>query len=561
MESERTLTEKIQVAIANRDAKVIHKFIEICDKLHKGIEVEGYDFDDLPSDDLYEQMKKIYDELISKTISKISTPKLINRKYITKERQQLSDMYMAKTAIIKNSKIAVKNTKILCTPKYDGVSCSVRFIYNTEVGKYIIDDAETRGMDLGFSHKNTNLTNRFIGLINSPTCPWFKKKFHQIFHSLSVEVITIRGEIVLLDKSERAPASYVAGKVNSKSKIIDVEGKIGFKMFEFVRYKKFSDEKIYVPIQEKVCKVIQAIDNSVRFEFIELGSNENENDKLVKNLFDRWNVELDSPIDGVVYSDPSWTYPQYKEDASGVSYGKYALKPHTSSPSKVTSIEYTVSKDGKLNPIINFETIQISGRNISRAKISINKLMEFIDGKLGPGSVINITLNGGIPYVDNIIPDTAKCPPSQLIQLPRTCQFCHDKLKINLSKINTIKCENVNCPGVVVKMLVNLLKILKISGYAEKSLMKILDENDNNFESIFTTINSKYGEEFVKNKVSECSVGDLVVGLNICTVTKLRDFDYIYAIKARKVSEELKIVRNFVDQFSNPLIGLIRKYM
>lgn len=543
-----TLSDEIKVAITKGYAPTLAKLINICENLHRGIEVDGYEISDIPSDSLFEQLKQKYEEVRAAVASKIATGKKVS----TKKGKILSDMHMAKDAIIKNSVSLLDNTIVICMPKYDGVSCAIRFVWNDEIDSFIVDAAETRGTDVGFTHKNTNMKDRMIQLLESDTCPWIER-FNKL-HS-KYKTVTVRGEVVLVDKSIQPAAPYVAGKINSKSKILDAEGVIGFKMFEITRMIDL-EGNISVPSQKVACSLISQIDKTIPFEIIELTS---DSTQQLMQVYEKWNETLDSPIDGVVYCDLKWKYPQTETEASGVNYGKYALKPMQLVPTIFERVEYKVAKDGKLSPIIFYKQVSIAGKKYAKAKSSITELLRFIEDKhVGPGSTIDLKLCASIiPKVEDVVVDTSDKP----IKLITHCPDCGSELVLKRNKIATLTCINPTCKGIVIKQLVTLLKTLKITGYAEKTVENILGECGSNFMKVFDAIDEAKYKGFVKSKIDEATVGDLIYGLNLATRTSLQKIKHIWDIRNMKVNDEVEIVRDFISKYHTVITSMILAYI
>ena len=435
---------------------------------------------------------------------------------------------------------------------YDGVSCAIRFVWDDEADKFVIDAAETRGADVGFTHKNTNMKDRMIQLLESDTCPW-TDRFNKL-HS-KYKTVTVRGEVVLIDKSKTPAAPYVSGKINSKSKILDEEGVIGFKIFEITRLIDLNDE-VVVPTQKIACKLISQIDKTIPFEIVHLTSNSTEE---LMSLYDKWNEELESPIDGVVYCEPLWKYPQNELDASGVNYGKYALKPTQFTPTTFERVEYKVGKDGKLGPIIYYKTVTIGGKKYEKAKSSITELIKFIEEKrVGPGSTIDLKLCASIiPKVEDVISDTSDSP----ISLIRHCPECGSDLELKRNKVVTLTCKNLSCPGKIIKQLVTLFKSIGISGYAEKTITNLLKENNNDYMKILPAVDRAKGKNFVTEKIHDCSVGDLLYGLNVATRVSLKKIEQMWDIRNEKVSSEIDVMRDYVSGIHSILSNMVLAYL
>ena len=544
-----SLTEEVENAIVKPEAPVLNHLIEICDSLHKGIAVDGYAVDDIPPDHLYEQMKQKLEELKVSVASKIATA----RKPPVKKSKTISDIHMAKDAIIKKSEALLEDTTVVCMPKYDGVSCAVRFVWDDETNQFEIDEAQTRGTDVGLTHKTTDMKDRMNQLLESDTCKWFKhfQKLHKKYKS-----ITVRGEVVLIDKTKLPAAPYVSGKINSKSKVFDEEGVIGFKMFEITRLIDL-ENVVSVPSQRMACKLISQVDSTIPYEVIDLTTD--ATDELME-IYNGWVEDLDSPIDGVVYCEPSWKYPQTEAESKGVNYGKYALKPNLSTPSTFESIEYGVGKDGKLNPVIFYKQVTINGKKYNKASCSISALYSFINDKhIGPGSTVELQLRGSlIPHISSVVADTSGEP----IALIDKCPECGSDLSLKHNKdIVTLTCLNIACPGILITQLVTLFKTLKLTGFAEKTIMKLLKENDNDYQKLFPAVDIKKGKDFVRSHIRSCLIGDLIYGLNISTRAKMKNIDAIADVITSKVSDEMETVKAYITTKPSVLVNMILPYL
>ena len=548
---------QLRLAITNNDAISLNKYIILLDQFHRGdVTADQYPGIDSISDDLYETAKRKYETLRGHVINKLQQ---MSRKTPVEEiaRVPISDLAMTKDGIIKDCVVNITSQTVYCIPKYDGISCAIRFIWDPTTSAFIIDDARTRGADVGVGHKDTNMKDLIKQVLESPRCPWYPErlnKFGRMFKQ-----ITVRGELVVTDSSIPCPAPYVAGKVNSarvgaKTSNIDPDGVMTYKIFEITRVVK-QDGESGVPKQLKALKYIHLLDSSIPYEEVVLTDNTDDNTKKVLDLYKKWCDELNTPIDGVVYSSSDWTYPFYQDETHGVNYGKYALKPNEMSVSQITGVEYTMAKDGKLNPILKFKPITICGKTYKQAKSAITNLVNFINNsRMGEGSTIDVTLQSSIiPQVTKVIPDDKITP----FKLPDKCPICGSNLEFKQNKsISTLTCTNDNCRGRVIKLLINLMKNLHVPGLAEKNLNKMLDLVDGDYMKLFKTIDDKNGEDFMKNKIYETTVGNLMIGLGLATKTTLKK-SYVKDIASNIVRDELIAVRHELTMKSNVLVKMV----
>lgn len=524
-----SLTDQLAIAVANKDVDELKRLLHICDSLHKGKAVEGYTSEDLPPDDNYEEALRAYRSLT--TVPKPTVELLPD---------ELDDLYMPRDAIIKDS-VARMTGKVICLPKYDGVSCAVRFVRNG--ARFVIDKAVTRGVDHGFNHKNTDMTATMTDFLK--TCTWIRK-----LSKVKAKQLTVRGEIVLIDKTacSSAPASFVAGLVNSKSKVLDPDHVLGFKLFEITRYIK-EDGTSMVPTQLQACSIISKLDGTIPYVIVDLPTN--GTDTLMK-LYDEWQ-SLDAPIDGVVYCEPDWHYPHYASDVSSkAGYGKYALKPNLFGHALFKEIEYTIAKDGLLSPIVHFEPVMIQRKTYQTSKVSTATLIKMMEDGLHKGSTLELKVAAGImPAVTRVIDNSNHC----YMHLPTDCPFCKSALKRNDGKIPTIRCTNERCIGVVAKYIVNMVKVLQIAGYGEITVMKLLKSGT--YEDAFRRLDASAD---LKGKLSEATVANVLCALSIATRTSVSKTS-ISHLADRKLSEVADVVKTFLESHKSVLVELVLPYI
>ena len=524
-----SLTERLSIAIANNDASTIDQIISICDRLHydETVTVDGETFTstDMPSDALYEMAKRKLQEIADVAIMSVSVPNV----------NEISDMYMGKDTIIKSPTVDITNQKVICMPKYDGVSCMVRF--RREGERLIIDQAETRGQDVGVTHKSTDMKDRMKQLLDK--MPWIDR-----LNALKCDSITIRGEIVLARKIEAVPAPYVAGKINSKSPILDPDDVMCFKMFEISRFSV--DGKSSTPSQENACRILQTIDSSLVYTMMELNADTVKNTEQMLELYHRWE-DLSSPIDGVVYCDPSWHYPTSADVASGVNYGKYAMKPCEFAVSIFKDIEYTIAKDGKLNPIIHFDDVHLFQKTYRKSKSVISNMVTFLDQGIGPGSTIQIKFPAKmIPMVVAVV-SRSETP----VALPTICPYCGEALtyqppSVKPKRIATLTCRNDACVGVICKELEAFFKNIGVSKVGKKTIAKAFAEGPHSvtideLSQVLRSLN-------IQSYVMASTISSLVIGLSICTKTTLKKLTQVQAHADGIVRDNMPLVRETLTQ-------------
>ena len=506
----------VRSAIANRDIKQMYELKDICDHIHStGLNYKGYTREDLIEDELYEEMIRKINELSKKTTQVFKKGVNENGGYIrkdsnlksiegitklkrTREIKTVDDLWMG--SVIKIQKVPDFDEDVILLPKFDGCSCCVRLVRDDLSKSFALDVATTRGTEIGFDLERSNLTHKIVDLISDLITKMSKHDFYNV---------TIRGEIVRKHKNINAPASWVAGKINGGDKVWkDAVDELVYIPFEITRINSSTNypfidggyidvEKNIVPTQIESCDIL-----SIDYPYDILM---NPTLKDIMDFFDELQHNIDNPIDGVVYCPISWTYPTTKERTQPKQYGKYAWKPSSEGTSILTDVEYSISKEGRIELKFEYEPVMINGKNYKHAKCAINSYFEKIEG-ISFGDIVIIKLCGDIsPYIASFEKNYNTTP----FNLPKKCPFCNNDTEIvTKNKKKMLFCTNKNCRGILSQCMLMFLSSMQIKGIADKTLSKekniTLETIDHNY------ICNKYDLiEIFKNK----TINNLLIGL------------------------------------------------
>ena len=553
-----SLTDRCIKAIADENISELNKLIEICDSLHRGIPIEGYNIDSIPSDDLYMGMEDKIKEINGRMMATMMKQQVRTLKRTSLNTTTLGEMWMGSDAIIKSHSInsSMVGKKVIVTPKYDGCSCAIRFVIVND--KFEIDLARTRGRDVGTRQENTNLTKEMRLLLNDQE--WFSNMTDVVkaFDS-TIESFTVRGEIVVIDKSKlKGPAApYIAGKINSTLKNLNEDHIVGFRMFEVMEIIRKGVKS--VPIQSDAIEFMNSIDEDLPYVILDLDSNEGNANKQLNDILHEWKETLGEPIDGVVYCEPNWSYPTQKEEL-GVNYGKFALKPDIISASRLVSVSYTIQKDGKLVPIINFTSVEIDGRKISCAKSCISDLYSFIvEDEAHYDSIIEFKLARAIsPQVTSVHNDEQSLSKEKL-EMPTKCPWCGSTLLLDMKATKTkrtvtLSCTNDICDGVATRKLEHFFKLIGVKNVSTKTIEKNYIVKNGQSSSMLTKMTNLFEEVNKKSNVREAvlsvSVADYFMALDLFTKTTLSKNKEISAISTNLVSTELRKVKSILNDMN-----------
>lgn len=124
-------------------------------------------------------------------------------------------------------------------------------------------------------------------------------------------------------------------------------------------------------------------------------------DNSLSDLYDKYIKELDYEIDGLVVCS---NYVYERPSEKNPDYMKAYKKPLAilTGVTEVLSVEWNVSKDSFIKPVVIFGPIELDGVTITRA--SGYNAKNIFDNEIGPGAVIEVTRAGGvIPKIITIL--------------------------------------------------------------------------------------------------------------------------------------------------------------
>lgn len=134
----------------------------------------------------------------------------------------------------------------------------------------------------------------------------------------------------------------------------------------------------------------------------------------------------------------------------------------------ITEIEWSIGKTGELTPIANINPVQLAGTTVSKA--SIYNYGFYIDNKVGVGAKISIIKSGDIiPKVQRVI-----LASNNFITDDFLCPECGSETY--LDDIH-LMCSNKNCVGIWVSKILYSTRALKLKGIG-KSLIKSLKDKE-----------------------------------------------------------------------------------
>lgn len=194
-------------------------------------------------------------------------------------------------------------------------------------------------------------------------------------------------------------------------------------------------------------------------------------DDYLSSVYDAALSGLDYEVDGLVVCSDAKAYE--RPVGENPSYAKAYKKPLASltGVATVLSIEWNISKDNYIKPVVIMTPIELEGATIERATGYNAKFIA--ENKIGPGAIIEVTRAGGvIPKIINVVQEAMAAPDGSVPgQMPGIM------FRWNSSGVEIIADPNdpVVMRDVTIKKLSYFLKKVGTKGIGETTVAKMYD--------------------------------------------------------------------------------------
>lgn len=474
-----------------------------------------------------------------------------------------------------NSMKAKGCDQFVITPKYDGVSCGIindvsKLIDNKFVPAYVK------------SHNGCySIYNHYARITRSvgKACDMIDGLYHV-------------GEIIMhnptfkekYSKDYKNVRNMVAGKLNPRSESTDELSDMSY-----MRY-SLTDDNLDESCNGRFTtkgEIIQYLnDNFNRHEIPTMVvTNEwfdDDTESKLDELYRLWSKDF--VIDGIVI-DVNDIRLRQELGRNTVGNPRYAIayKGGFGDVATVTvqSINYTLDKDGVINPSVTTDLAKLDGA-VCGNNIFVDNIKYLRDNGLQVGVQCEIKRGGQvIPRVKRVLSTVPFKSYNQMLQLgilPETCPCCHQPLEYKEENVD-VRCTNESCPDVVVRTAQHFFTTIGVKGLSTISIIKIYNSlNDFSITglqfitdlihhpSYFDVLgagNSKKITEDIKKKLSTVSLATLMAATNlfkglgvikISLVLDDRDIDSVYALRTLLIMQimdvkgyDFKSADNFYD--------------
>ena len=354
----------------------------------------------------------------------------------------------------------IKSDKVIIMPKLDGMSLIVEYT-NGKLTK-----ALTRGN--GYEGKD-------------------KTEFAKMFIPNNLKfnfTVSIRGEVILRNENmkyfaTKNPRNTAVGLINSKNPADSL------KYLDFIAYEIYDHHSKI----EQLMRISELGLNCVDYSIYDK-SNLTDLTKILKEIrSNNSKKDITYNIDGIVICSKNYVkedtlYPTgmiaFKENAQGIE-------------TEVKGIRWEVSKQGYLKPIVEIETVEITGTLVSN--VTGYNYDYVVNNGLGVGARVKVIKSG------EIIPKIVEVTKKSNCEAPCNCPSCNDKLKV----INKeLVCENSNCLEKNLKKVYSVISKLKIPKVSIATLKKLKINNYEDLVNFVPDMKYKTQAEFynsLKNKL------------------------------------------------------------
>lgn len=424
-----------------------------------------------------------------------------------------------------------KNTEIICTPKYDGLSLVVDESSNS---------ASTRG-DGVYGQRSDN----HYKLINNHLSKSIKS-----FDYTYGEVIMRRD--VFKDKysSDFAnPRNLVAGLLNSKdvsNSLIDVD---------YIKYGGIIKDEFTFRTKSDILDTLN-LGQAKKVDYHLFIAEDITEDFLI-NLFKRWSIEYE--IDGIILevNDLKLQEKLGRETSSSNPCYSRAFKHESFVESKITKIlhiENNISKNGLIKPVAIVEPISLDGVTVSRCTLNNYKFV--LDNGLGIGSVVKIVRSGMvIPLIVEVLETVEFSMPiiegvdigwnSNGVELITLTETDEQKIRKNIAFFEILGADNVG-EGVITQLWDSGHQTIKdILNLSKKDLESIDRFGKRKAEIVFNSI---------KKATSDVELSKLQHATGIFTGLGSKKLVLLEQFKTKPTTEQVMTIEGFASISANTYV-------
>ncbi len=220
----------------------------------------------------------------------------------------------------------------------------------------------------------------------------------------------------------------------------------------------------------------------------------------------------------------------------------------------VENIVWQTGRTGNVTPVLEIETIRLSGANINR--VTAHNAGMVRDRKLGIGARVEIIRSGEvIPKIEDVI------KPAAVVALATHCPSCATPL---IWKGDFLSCPNgTGCSAQVITSLRHFFRTLgNADGFGDKNIARLLDGGFDTLEKIYALKE----EDLLKLDFGSGQTKNLLDALTVSRTTQVEDARFLaaFGIHDLGVGDSRKLLRQFrleeLDKVTAEQLGAVHGF-
>ena len=267
---------------------------------------------------------------------------------------------------------------------------------------------------------------------------------------------------------------------------------------------------------------------------------ENLSEILIKNK-----KEYEYEIDGLVIVDSSQIYPLMEEKYPKYSFSFKSVLTEEKVETIVIDIEWNISKNGRLFPILIVDEVEINNVKINRCTANNAKYIVINNINVGTRLYIRRS-NDVIPKIDSVI------KPSEEPGLPKDIKFIWDKTNTHIISVDRNE-EQEN--DLIIKQILSTIDKLNIEFLGKGNITKFVENGYNSFFKILKSENNKddlYEIEGFSEKIIDKIFASINKSLkNVKLIDLMASSNFFDGLGKRKLKLIIDIYPNIIELYEN----------
>ena len=416
----------------------------------------------------------------------------------------------------------IYKNKYILSDKLDGISALLVYRTNGNMNMYTRGTA-SEGLDITLLLKYLNL----------PSFETIKKESKYKADKKNI-LIAFRGELILeknvfnekWSQIMKNGRNTVAGLVNSKNINPNLAIDTKFVVYEIV------DPILLPEDQLKISK-------KLGFDTVDYKIVSDINDNSLSEYLKKRRSESKYIIDGIIVTNNE-LYQRNTKSNPEYSFAFKDVLEDQISDATIIDIEWNVSKDGLIKPILILNPVDIGGVTITR--VTGHNAKNIVDNKLGKGAIIKLIRSGDvIPYIKQVI------KPAKKIEMPSI------EWSWNSTNVDIISKE-LNSKEILIKNIYYFFSTLDTKGLGEKIVEKLVNSG---FDSVLKILKAKEKDFINVEGFKEKSSSNLVQAIKKAT-TNIKLSTLIASTNKLGAGIGEERIKTILDKYPNLLNDYIK---